>query len=58
MVFTTSLLGAQHNRDGVENKRESLLVLSVGKALNGMPPFLCSRKVVGPNSLPVVVALV
>ena len=25
-------------RDSVENKRESLLVVSLGKALNGMPP--------------------
>ena len=56
MVFTTSLLGAQYIRDSVENKPASLLVESLGKALNGMPPSLCSRQMVGPSSLPVVVA--
>ena len=33
MVFTASLLGAQHNRDSVENKPASLLVVSLGKTL-------------------------
>ena len=33
----------------------SLLVVSLGKALTWMPPFLCGRQVVGPSSLPVVV---
>ena len=56
MVFTASLLGAQHKRDSVENKPASLLVVSLGKALNGMPPSLCGRQMVGPSSLPVVVA--
>ena len=51
MVFTASLLGAQHIRDSVENKPASLLVVSLGKALNGMPPSLCGRQVVGPSSL-------
>ena len=38
MVFTVSLLGAQHKkRDSVENKPASLLVVSLGKALNGTP---------------------
>ena len=36
MVFTASLLGAQQNKDSVENKPASLLVDSLGKALNGM----------------------
>ena len=45
MVFTASLLGAQHIRNSVENK-----------ALNGMPPSLCGRQMVGPSSVPVVVA--
>ena len=53
---TTSLLGAQHIRDIVENKPASLLVVSLGKALNGMPQSLCGRQMVGPSSLPVVVA--
>ena len=40
----------------MENKPVSLLVVSLGKALNGMPPFSCGRQVAGPSSLPVVVA--
>ena len=47
MVFTASLPGAQHIRDSVENKPASLLVVSLGKALNGMPPSLCGRQMVG-----------
>ena len=56
MVFTASLLGAQQNRNSVKNKPASFLVVSLGKALNGMPPSLCGRQMVGPSSLPVVVA--
>ena len=56
MVFTASLRGAQHKRNSVENEPASLLVVSLGKALNEMPPSLCGRQVVGPSSLPVVVA--
>ena len=55
MVFIASLLGAQHIRDSVENKPASLLVVSLGIALKGMPPSLCGRQMVGPSSLPVVV---
>ena len=44
MVFTASLLGAQHKRDSVEDKSASLLVVSLGKVLNGMPPPLCNNK--------------
>ena len=40
----------------MENKPASLLVVSLGKTLNGMPPSLCGRQVVGPSSLLVVVA--
>ena len=58
MVFTVFLLGAQQNRDSVENKPASLLVVSLDKALNGMPTYLCDRQMVGPSSLPVVVASV
>ena len=47
MVFTASLLGAQHIRDSVENKPVSLLVVSLGKTLNGMPPSLCGRQMEG-----------
>ena len=56
MVFTASLLDVQHNRESVENKPAGSLVESLGKALNGMPPFSCDRQVMGPSSLPVVVA--
>ena len=56
MVFTASLLGAQHIRDSVENKPASLLVVSLGKVVNRMPPSLCGRQMVGQSSLPVVVA--
>ena len=56
MVFTASLLGAQHIRDSVENKPASLLVVFLGKELNGMPTSLCGRQMVEPSSLPVVVA--
>ena len=45
MVFTASLLGARHLGEVVENKPASLLVVSLGKALNGMPPSLCGRQV-------------
>ena len=45
MVSTSSLLGAQHLGDVVENKPASLLVVSLGKALNRMPPPLCGRQV-------------
>ena len=43
-------------RDSVENKPASLLVASLGKALNGMPPSSCGKQAMGPSSLPVVVA--
>ena len=54
MVFTAFLLGAQHRRDSVENKPASLVVVSLGKVLNGMPPSLCGKQMVGSRSLPVV----
>ena len=40
MVFIAPLLGAKQNKDSVENKPASLLVVSLGKTLNGMPPSL------------------
>ena len=39
LVFTASLLDVQHLRDSVKNKPASLLVVPLGKALNGIPPF-------------------
>ena len=38
MLFTVSLFGAQQNRDSVENKPASLLVVSLGKTLNRIHP--------------------
>ena len=46
------------NRDSMENRPASLLVVSLGKTLNGMPPSLCGRQMVGASSLPFVVASV
>ena len=45
MVSIASLLGARHLGEVVENKPASSLVVSLGKALNGMPPPLCGRQV-------------
>ena len=45
MVFAASLLGARHLVEVVENKPESLLVVSLGKTLNGTPPPLRGRQV-------------
>ena len=56
MIFTASLLVAQQNRGSVENKPASLLVVSLGKTLNGMLLSLYGRQMMGPSSLPVVVA--
>ena len=36
LVFTASLLDVQHQRDSVENKPASLLVVPLGKALSGI----------------------
>ena len=37
LVFTASLLDAQHQRDGVENKPASLLVVPLERHLAGFP---------------------
>ena len=47
LVFTASLLDAQHHRDSVESKPASLLVAPSGKALSGIPPFLRVVEVAG-----------
>ena len=39
------------HRDSVKNKPASLLVVSLGKALNGMPPSSYGKQVTGPSSL-------
>ena len=54
--FTASLFGAQHKKNSAENKPASLLVVSLVKALNGMPPSLCGTQVAGRSSIPVMVA--
>ena len=45
-VFTASLLDVQHRRGSVENMPASLLV-PLGKALSGIRPSWCNRKVAG-----------
>ena len=45
MESPASLLGARHLKEVVENKPASSLVVSLGKALNGMPPSSCGRQV-------------
>ena len=47
LVFTVSLLDAQHERDSVENKPASLLSVPLGKALSGIPLSWCGRQVAG-----------
>ena len=37
LVFAAALLDAQHERDSVENKPESLLVVPLRKVLSRMP---------------------
>ena len=44
------------NKDSVEDKPTSLLVVSLGRTLNGTPQSLRGRQVVGQSSMPVVVA--
>ena len=50
-VFTASMLGAQHKKDSVKNKLASSLFVSLGKALNKIPPSLCGKQVVKRCSL-------
>ena len=38
LVVTASLLDAQHERDSVESKPASLLVVPLGMAFSGIPP--------------------
>ena len=47
LVFTASLLVAQHYRYSVKNKPASLLVVRLGKALSGIPPSWCGRQIAG-----------
>ena len=56
MVFIASLLCALLIKDSVKNKPASLLVVSLGKTLNGMSPSLNGRKVVEPSSFLIAVA--
>ena len=45
MVSTVSLLGARHLGEVEKNKPASSRVVSLDKAINGMPPPLCERQV-------------
>ena len=45
LVFAASLLDAQHERNGVENKSASLLVVPLGKSLSGIPHLASYRAV-------------
>ena len=44
LVFTASLLDAQHERDSVENEPTCLLVVPLRKALSGIPPSWSDRQ--------------
>ena len=46
MVFIASLFGARHLGEVLKNKPASLLVATLGKALNEMPSPFCGRQVV------------
>jgi len=45
MVFTAPLFGIQQIKRSVKKKPASLLVVSLGKTLNGNPPLLRGRQV-------------
>ena len=47
LIFTASLLDAQHQRDSVDNKPASLLAMPLGKALNGITPSCCGKQMAG-----------
>ena len=47
LVFTASLLDAQHQRDSVEDKPASLLAVPLGMALGVIPPSWCGRQMAG-----------
>ena len=47
-IHTFPAWRSAQKRDCVENKPASLLVVSLGKALNGTPPPLCGRQVAYP----------
>ena len=44
LVFTASLLDAQHYRDSVKNKPASMLAVSLERALRGIPPSSYDRQ--------------
>ena len=47
LLFTASLLDAQHLRDSVKNKPASFLVVPLGKALSEISPSWCGRQMAG-----------
>ena len=46
LVFTASLLDAQHYKKSAKNKPASSLVVLLGEALSGISPSWCGRQVV------------
>ena len=46
--------GPSGRNESVEKKSAGLLFVSLGKALYGISSSLCSRQMVEPNSLPIV----
>ena len=50
MVFAAFQFGAQHKKGSVESKPAWLLVVSLDKALDGMPPSSGGRQVVGQSN--------
>ena len=47
LLFTASLLVAQHQWDSLENKPASLLVVPLGKALSRIPLSWCGKQMAG-----------
>ena len=47
LVFTASLLDAQHLGNSVKNKPASLLAVPLGRAFIGIPPSWCGRQMAG-----------
>ena len=47
LVFSASLLDAQHLRDSLKNKPARSLVVPLGRALSGISPSWCGRQMAG-----------
>ena len=53
IVFTASLLGAQHEIDSAKKTLASFVVPPLGWSFNGTLRFLCAIQLAGTNILPV-----